>query len=86
MPTGELMVSLVINGRKFPQIEKLADCLFTIPGMTSLTLNVNQKNTNVILGDEIIPVRGQTWYHRQNRRYQLSDFAPVLLSGEPGAD
>ncbi len=59
--TGELMVSLVINGRKFPQIEKLADRLFTIPGMTSLTLNVNQKNTNVILGDEIIPVRGQTY-------------------------
>lgn len=24
-------------------------------------LNVNQKNTNVILGDEIIPVRGQTY-------------------------
>ena len=56
--TGEIMVSLVINGRKFPQIEKLADRLFMIPGMTSLTLNVNQKNTNVILGDEIIPVRG----------------------------
>ena len=59
--TGEIMVSLVINGRKFPQIEKLADRLFMIPGMTSLTLNVNQKNTNVILGDEIIPVRGQTY-------------------------
>ena len=59
--TGEIMVSLVINGRKFPQIEKLANRLFMIPGMTSLTLNVNQKNTNVILGDEIIPVRGQTY-------------------------
>ena len=72
--TGELMVSLVINGRKFPQIEKLADRLFTIPGMTSLTLNVNQKNTNVILGDEIIPVRGQTCITDKigNISYQIS--------------
>ncbi len=59
--TGELMVCLVINGRKFPKVEQLADRLFEIPGMTSLTLNINQKNTNVILGDEIIPVRGQTY-------------------------
>ncbi len=59
--TGELMVCLVINGRKFPKVERLADRLFEIPGMTSLTLNINQKNTNVILGDEIIPVRGQTY-------------------------
>ena len=59
--TGELMVSLVINGKSFPEIEKLADRLFEIPGMTSLTLNVNQKNTNVILGEQIIPVRGQTY-------------------------
>ena len=26
--TGEIMVSLVINGRKFPQIEKLAHALY----------------------------------------------------------
>lgn len=57
--TGELMVCLVINGRSFPEAEKLADRLFAIPGMTSFTLNVNQKNTNVILGQELIPVRGQ---------------------------
>ena len=59
--TGELMVCLVINGRRFPKVEELADQLFKLPGMTGLTLNVNQKNTNVILGEEIIPVRGQTY-------------------------
>lgn len=59
--TGELMVCLVINGRKFPHVEELADRLFEIPGMTSFTLNVNRKNTNVILGEEVIPVRGQTY-------------------------
>lgn len=59
--TGELMVCLVINGRSFPHVEELADSLFEIPGMTSFSLNVNQKNTNVILGEEVIPVRGQTY-------------------------
>jgi 23S rRNA (uracil1939-C5)-methyltransferase len=59
--TGELMVCLVLNGRSLPGIEKLADRLFEIPGMTSFTLNVNQKNTNVIMGEEVIPVRGQTY-------------------------
>lgn len=59
--TGELMVCLVINGESFPGIDKLADLLFTIPGMTSLTLNVNQKNTNVIMGEKLLPVRGKTF-------------------------
>ena len=59
--TGELMVCLVINGRSFLHVEELADRLFEIPGMTSFSLNVNQKNTNVILGEEVIPVRGQTY-------------------------
>ena len=59
--TGELMVCLVINGRSFPHVEELADRLFEIPGMTSFSLNVNQKNTNVILGEEVISVRGQTY-------------------------
>lgn len=59
--TGELMVCLVINGKSFPYAEKLADRLFEIPGMTSFTLNINEKNTNVIMGEKILPVRGQTY-------------------------
>ena len=59
--TGELMVCLVINGDGIPGVERLADRLFQLPGMVSLTLNVNKKNTNVILGDKLIPVRGQTY-------------------------
>ena len=59
--TGELMVCLVLNGERFPGIERLADRLFAIPGMTSLTLNVNRKNTNVIMGEKLLPVRGETF-------------------------
>lgn len=57
--TGELLVCLVINGRSFPHVEELADALFAIPGMTSFTLNVNTERTNVIMGKEILPVRGR---------------------------
>lgn len=72
--TGELMVCLVINGTGFPGVERLADALFTIPGMTSLTLNVNRKNTNVILGQKLIPVRGQAFITDRIGRisYQIS--------------
>lgn len=72
--TGELMVCLVINGNGFSGIERLADMLFTIPGMTSLTLNVNRKNTNVIMGDKLLPVRGETFITDRigNIQYQIS--------------
>ena len=72
--TGELMVCLVINGQRFPGIEELADRLFEIPGMTSLTLNINRKNTNVIMGEQIIPVRGQTYITDEigSVRYRIS--------------
>lgn len=49
--TKEIMVCLVINGRNLPLSEKLIDRLCEIEGMTSISINVNTKNTNVILGD-----------------------------------
>ncbi len=52
--TGEIMVCLVINGRKIPGEEALVDSLKIIPGMTSISLNVNKEKTNVILGREVI--------------------------------
>lgn len=51
--TGELMVCLIINGTKLPSSEKLVEALCEIPGMTSISLNINKKQTNVILGDEL---------------------------------
>lgn len=48
----ELMVCLVINGETLPQEKKLVDALCKIEGMTSISVNINRKNTNVILGEE----------------------------------
>lgn len=56
--TGELMVCLVINGRKLPDTDELVKLLCTVQGMTSISLNINQEKTNVILGKEIINLWG----------------------------
>lgn len=57
--TGELMVCLVINGRKLPGQQVFTERLLEIPGMTSISLNVNQEKTNVILGKELINLWGE---------------------------
>ncbi len=50
--SGDLMVCLVINGRRLKEPEKLVSRLCAIPGMTSIMLNINRERTNVILGEE----------------------------------
>ena len=59
--SGEIMVCLVINGKKLPKSEKLVEALKKIQGMTSITFNVNEKRTNVILGEEIKLLWGRTY-------------------------
>lgn len=59
--TGQVMVCLVVNGKKMPFAELLVEKLCALEGMTSITLNVNQKNTNVILGEELILLWGQDY-------------------------
>lgn len=51
--TGELMVCVIINGTKLPAEEKLASTLSRIENMTSLSVNVNTENTNVIMGKKL---------------------------------
>lgn len=57
--TGEIMVCIIANGRTLPKVNNLTERLQTIPGMTSISLNVNTKRNNVILGDEVITLWGQ---------------------------
>ncbi len=51
--SGEWMVCLVINGKTLPAKEKLLQALTAIPGMTSVSYCINEKNTNVIMGEEV---------------------------------
>lgn len=57
--TKEIMVCLIINGNSIPNAEGLCRRLEQIEGMTSITLNVNRKQTNVILGDKVLPLWGK---------------------------
>ena len=57
--TGEIMVCLIINGQEFPHQKELIEKLCEIPGMTSISLNINKKRNNVILGEKVKTIWGQ---------------------------
>ncbi|WP_141506274.1 23S rRNA (uracil(1939)-C(5))-methyltransferase RlmD [Paenibacillus luteus] len=51
--TGEIMVVLVTNVRKLPSSEEWVKRIREeLPGVKSIVQNVNERNTNVIFGDE----------------------------------
>lgn len=59
--TKEIMVCLVINGKKLPAKEKLVEKLSDMKGMTSISINQNMRNTNVILGEITECIWGQPY-------------------------
>ena len=60
--TGELMVCLVINKNitELPYQESLIRKLAEIPGVKSISLNINTENTNVIMGNKVHTIWGET--------------------------
>ena len=72
--TDEIMVCLILNGEELPHAEVLVERLRKIPGMTSITVNVNRAKTNVIMGDKIKLLWGQTFItdYIGNVKYQIS--------------
>lgn len=83
--TKEVMVCLIINGKKFPDAEMLAERVaravenFKTESadsyiLKSFCLNVNTEKTNVILGQEILPVYGENYItdYIGNIKYQIS--------------
>lgn len=59
--TGEVMVCIVINGESLPHSQRLVELLTKIDGMTSISININKKQTNVILGDTVKTLWGQDY-------------------------
>ena len=59
--TGEIMVCLVINRKSLPKAEQLVEQLKQIPGMTSISYNINCENTNVILGETVVTLYGPSY-------------------------
>ena len=56
--SGQVLVCLVVNGRKLPHPETLIEKLKAVSGFTSLVLSVNTKQGNTVLGDEYITLYG----------------------------
>lgn len=60
--TDEYMVILVINGDKLPHAKEITTKLQgAFPGIVSVIVNINKKNTNVILGEKNITVCGKDY-------------------------
>ena len=57
----EIMVCLIINGKSLPASDSLCEKLSEIPGMTSVSYNVNTEKTNVILGKRTECIWGQPY-------------------------
>ena len=63
--TGEVMVGVVINGNELPHAEKLVEGLKSVLGdrLSSVVLNINTLDTNVVLGDKNICVYGREYIY-----------------------
>ncbi|MDE6055105.1 MAG: 23S rRNA (uracil(1939)-C(5))-methyltransferase RlmD, partial [Lachnospiraceae bacterium] len=57
--SGEIMVCVIINGENLPQEDKLVETLKKVKGMTSISININKENTNVIMGKICRTIWGQ---------------------------
>lgn len=58
--SGQIMVCVVINGKKLPYGEVLVERLRKINGVVSVVLNINKDQTNVILGKKVITLWGKS--------------------------
>lgn len=57
--TGEIMVVLVVNAKELKQQDQIVAALIEIePRITSIVINENRENTNVILGRHSYPIYG----------------------------
>jgi len=56
--SGQVLVCLVVNGRKLPHPEDLIARLQKVPGFATLVLSVNTRAGNAVLGDEFITLYG----------------------------
>ena len=61
--TNELMVVVVINGRNLPNYDELVSDISKVSGVSlkSFQININSKNTNVVLGDTCITLYGDNY-------------------------
>ena len=58
----EILLTLVINGTSLPHADELCEKLLAkFPKIVGVLLNINKENTNVILGEKFITLRGRDY-------------------------
>ena len=63
---GESLVCVVVNGESLPHSDALTSALRRAePGLAGLVLNINTRDTNVILGDTYVPLWGRDWLEEE---------------------
>lgn len=87
--TGEVMVCVVINGKELPNWEILCDRLKSICKgacleLKSFCLNINKKNTNVIMGQECKALYGPLYIEDMigDVRYRISPLSFYQVNPE----
>ncbi|PYG89382.1 23S rRNA (uracil1939-C5)-methyltransferase [Ruminiclostridium sufflavum DSM 19573] len=71
--TNELMVVLVVNGKKIPKAEELVRLLCErYENIKSIIVNVNTRSTNIILGDKNTCIYGQEYISDYIGKYRFN--------------
>ncbi len=81
---ADIMVCLVINGKKLPKKEMLCERLAAIPGMHTISISVNEENTNVIMGDNYETLWGEDGIHDKICRWDEQSEKENSPAGEDG--
>lgn len=86
--SGEIMVCLVINGKKLPAEDKLIEKLVSIdPGdpekkLVSISVSINTRQTNVIMGEEIHTLWGRDYIEDSIRILEVQERATESAAGD----
>jgi 23S rRNA (uracil1939-C5)-methyltransferase len=83
--TGEIMVCLVINGDSIPKKDRFVEALRNCDeNISSIVLNINKKDTNVVLGDKCITLWGKDYIEDElcSLRFRISPLSFYQVNPE----
>ena len=84
--SGEILLTIVINGKSLPHADELvADVTARYPEVVGILLNINEKNTNVILGGEYVTLFGRDYIFDTLGGVNLKITAPSFYQVNRGA-
>ena len=84
--SGEVLLTLVINGSALPNSDELVAFLTEkFPEIVGILLNVNTKDTNIILGDKFITLHGRDYIFDTLGGVTLKITAPSFYQVNHGA-